>query len=184
MEGILSSYSDLSKLPTEVADLRGRLSSERVRILCEDRPWVVGEIKATKTNDELDAKGYDLFMPVRGELEKILGIKQLEWGYPIQAKSSDKAVMRFLSDKDIYHKSTNTCSRENFIFTFNGQKPVRLLEADMVGQMFLLGREKVGEAELLEFLAYELDDLRIVESWIDNRYMVLSDYWYSGILQI
>lgn len=182
MEQILGNYTDLSCLPPEICDIRGLLSVERVKEVCECRPWVIGEVKVTNRNDDLDAKGYDLFINLPRKMQKLIGVKPSDWGYPVQVKSSDKSVIRFLSTKDIFHRSTGKCREDKYIFTFNGQKDKRLLEADIVGQLMLLTRNKISEPEFLDMLAFKFGDMSGVENWIENRNRIMDEYWYSGLL--
>lgn len=161
---------------------RGIVACERVyEVMCQ-RPWVTGDILVTVANSIDDVRGYDLFLPMDERLVQTLGICEKKCGVPVQVKSSDHAVKEFLRSRRIMKSGELVFTEGEYIFTFNGHQSKDLIVADMVGQMLLLTRDYMNEANFLDYLSDGMGDTDAVERWIDNREIILGEWWYKDLI--
>lgn len=163
---------------------RGSSACERVKEVLSERPWVNGELLETVKNSTEDGRGVDLYVPMRRNLLRKLGIVQTEKGVTFQIKSGDHAIRKFLSRRKIFKEGTYAFKEGRYSFVLNGQNAKDVILADMVGQMAALaGRFDTSEAEFLEFLATDLGDGEAVLRYSENREIVLEHAWYKYFLK-
>ena len=161
---------------------RGTSATERVYSVLKQRPWVTGKITITEANCPDDEDGYDLFVPMNGKLLELLRRKSKDLGVPIQVKSSDHSVRDFLRMKRMLKEEKLVVVKGEYIFTFNGQKAKDLILADLVGQMLVLVGDRMGEPEMLSFLAKKMGDQDAVERWLENREVIIDSWWYKDMI--
>jgi len=163
---------------TREGNERGEMSCQRVKTMFAERPWIVGEIKETKKNDEDDRHGVDLFVPFDSRLTDILSLEQGQYGVMVQVKSSLKMENEFKR----WHRSMimNISTGQN-IFVFNGQEERSLMLGSLIGQIvaFASLSDSLPEDLILEFIVEGLQDPQAVEAYIDSRERIIKEKWFG-----
>jgi len=165
---------------------RAEVGCRRVREILSGRPWLKSEVLETMQNSEEDQLGVDMFIQVDDRLVEFLGLWQYpELGVPIQVKSSNRAKRNFLREKGMVRDGRPVFSDGHYIITLNGTDSRYQILADIVGQMIVLAMNAGTvnkEAEFLIILKDSFGDVEAVETWLEQREVVLDKAWYRGVI--